>query len=69
MLVVNVIGCDLHDRTMLSRYAVGQTEPQQLTFENNSLSRLRMIARLKALAIRHGGARIVFVYEAFGAKR
>ena len=61
-----MIGCDLHDRTMLLRYSVGRAEPQQLTFENNKHSRIKMIERLKKLADRHGAQRIVFVYEASG---
>ena len=50
MSKVIMAGCDLHDRSMLIRYAVDSAEPQQLTFRNDVTDRKRMIARLKSLA-------------------
>ena len=61
-----MIGCDLHDRTMLLRYCVDQQQPEQLTYENDTSGRKRMILRLKSLAQKHGAKRIVFAYEASG---
>lgn len=61
-----MVGCDLHDRSMLIRYAIDTAEPQQLSFENNSAGRGQMISRLKALSKKHDSARIVFAYEASG---
>ncbi len=63
---VIMVGCDLHDRSMLLRYAVDTAEPQQLTFKNDATDRRRMISRLKSLAKKSGVKRIVFVYEASG---
>jgi transposase len=63
---VIMIGCDLHDRTMLLKYAVGTDDPQQLSYDNDAAGRRRMIYRLKSLAETHKCNRIVFVYEASG---
>ena len=40
---VIMIGCDLHDRSMLIRYAVGDAEPQQRSFRNDVDGRSKMI--------------------------
>ncbi|MCA9136481.1 MAG: IS110 family transposase [Planctomycetales bacterium] len=61
-----MIGCDLHDRNMLLRYAVGTSEPQQLAYDNDAAGRRRMIAQLKSLARKNDADRIVFAYEASG---
>jgi len=63
---VIMIGCDLHDRNMLLRYALGTSEPQQLAYDNDACGRQRMIARLKSLAQKNNAERIVFAYEASG---
>ena len=59
-----MVGCDLHDRNMLLRYAVDTAEPQQLAFDNNPSGRRDMIGRLKRLAQKNRCDRIVFAYEA-----
>ncbi len=61
-----MIGCDLHDRSMLVRFAVGDSEPQQKSFANDAPGRTRMIQVFKQLAQEHQSSRIVFVYEASG---
>jgi transposase len=61
-----MIGCDLHDRSMLLRYAVDSAEPQQLACDNDARGRRRMIARLKSIAQKNDARRIVFAYEASG---
>lgn len=66
MSQVIMIGCDLHDRNMLLRYAVGSGEPQQLAYENDAAGRRRMIQRLKGLAEKNRAERIVLAYEASG---
>ena len=48
MLQVIIIGCDLHDRKMLLRSAVGTGEPQQLAYDNDAAGRRRMILGSKA---------------------
>lgn len=61
-----MIGCDLHDRTMLLRYAIDDQKPEQLSYPNDADGRRRMIHRLKRLAEKHQASRIVFAYEASG---
>ena len=61
-----MIGCDLHDRSMLLKYAVGTSQPQQLAYDNDKAGRKRMINRLKQIAKKDGVNRIVFAYEASG---
>lgn len=61
-----MVGCDLHDKNMLLRYAIDTNEPQQWAFKNNPSGRRDMIARLKSLAKKHHVQRIIFVYEASG---
>lgn len=66
MCKVIMIGCDLHDRSMLLRYCVGAGEPQQMSLENTALGRQKLIARFKSLASKHKLQRILFAYEASG---
>ena len=61
-----MIGCDLHDRSMLVRFAVDDSEPLQRSFANVAAGRTRMIETLQQFAKRHRARRIVFVYEASG---
>lgn len=66
MSQATMIGCDLHDRNMLLRVAVGRGKPCQFEFANNVKDRNRMVTRLKNIASEAGNGRIVFVYEASG---
>ena len=66
MSKVIMIGCDLHDRSMLLRYAVDKDEPQQLSFDNDARGRSLMASRLKSFAKNKQASRIVFAYEASG---
>jgi transposase len=66
MSKIIMIGCDLHDRTMLIRFATGTEEPQQAVYDNDTRGRREMIHRLKKLAQKRGASRIVFAYEASG---
>ena len=63
---VIIVGCDLHDRNMVLRFAAGKGEPLERSFHNDEQGRLKMIDHLKQFASRHGAGRIVFVYEASG---
>ena len=63
---VTIVGCDLHDRNMLLKFAVGKDEPQQKSFRNDRTGREGMIEFLIQFARRRGSSRIVFVYEASG---
>jgi transposase len=66
MLKVIMIGCDLHDKAMLLKVAVGREEPETRVVKNTAPGRKAMIAHLLERAKALGGARIVFVYEASG---
>ncbi len=46
MTKVTMIGCDLHDRSMLLRYSNGNGQVQQLSYDNGAAGRRRMIERL-----------------------
>jgi transposase len=66
MSKVTMIGCDLHDRNMLLKIAVGRSKPRELEFLNDCKGRCKMITALKKTAREEGDGRIVFVYEASG---
>jgi len=66
MRKVIMIGCDLHDGSMLLRIAVGRGAAETLLVKNSRQGRKAMIAELLRRAKALGGARIVFVYEASG---
>ena len=66
MSKTTMIGCDLHDRNMLLKVAVGRSKPSQMEFRNNAEGRCRMITALKKIASEKGNGKIMFVYEASG---
>jgi transposase len=66
MSKVIMIGCDLHDRSMLLRYGVDRQEPRQASFTNDAKGRIKMIEHVQEFAGAHGAERSVFVYEASG---
>jgi transposase len=66
MAKVIMVGCDLHDRSMLLRFCVGSSKPQQASFRNDEEGRSRMIATLQQFSDEHKAERIVFAYEASG---
>ena len=66
MTYVTIVGCDLHDRSMLLKTAVGKSDPEQRTFSNDMQGRTEMIEYLIGFARRTESSRIVFVYEASG---
>jgi len=43
-----MIGCDLHDRSLLIRFAVGKGEPREASFSNDTLV-LRPFMRIERL--------------------
>jgi len=61
-----MIGCDLHDRSMLLKIAVGREPPGQRSWSNDPPGRAAMIADLKRRAAAAGATRVVFAYEASG---
>src|ERR1700681_3135710 len=66
MAQVIMVGCDLHDKTMLLRIARGREAAETLSVRNTRVGRLKMIERLQAQAREAGGVPIVLAYEASG---
>jgi transposase len=66
MSQVTIVGCDLHDRSMLLKFALDKDEPQQKSFHNDQAGREAMIQFLIQFARQRDSSRIVFVYEASG---
>ena len=66
MCQVIMIGCDLHDQTMLLKIALGRGEPEMLSVRNTAAGRAKMIQRLRDRSAAAGGARVLFAYEASG---
>ena len=66
MRKVIMIGCDLHDKTMLLKIATGCEEPEKCVVKNTAAGRAKMIEALQARAVAAGDARILFAYEASG---
>ena len=66
MRKVIMIGCDLHDKTMLLKIATGCEESEKRVVKNTAAGRAKMIEALQARAVAVGGARILFAYEASG---
>ncbi len=66
MTHVTIVGCDLHDRSMLLKTSVGKNEPEEKKFVNDFTGRAAMIDYLIQFAQRTDSSRIVFVYEASG---
>jgi transposase len=59
-----MVGCDLHDKTMLLKLAHGRNEPETLSVANTRVGRARLIAQLQERAA--GGVRVILAYEASG---
>jgi len=66
MRKVIMIGCDLHDKTMLLKIAAGREASEMRSVKNTATGRTTMIRDLKQQAATAGGARLVFAYEASG---
>jgi len=61
-----IVGCDLHEESMLVKYAADKSEPKTKSYAYKRVRRQAMIEDLKKLSARHGGAEVVFAYEASG---
>lgn len=66
MSQVTIVGCDLHDRSLLVSFAVGKQEPQEKSFGNDAEGRSALIDFLWSYAEQNNSQRIVLVYEASG---
>jgi transposase len=61
-----MVGCDLHDRSMLLKIARGREEAQKRSFSNDAGGRAAMMGYLQAEAEAVGEAKVLFAYEAAG---
>lgn len=61
-----LVGCDLHDKSLLLKWAVDRGEARQRSLRNTTDGRERMIRWLRDRADQEGAERIVFAYEASG---
>ena len=61
-----LIGCDLHDSTMLLKIAVGREDVRTRSGKDTTASRRAMIGDLKKRAVSANSARIVFADKASG---
>ena len=59
-----MVGCDLHEKSMLLMIAVGRQDPEKRCLPNTRAGRSRMIQSLKTQANDAGGLGITFAYEA-----
>lgn len=66
MRKVIMIGCDLHDKTMLLKIATGREAAETCSVKNTAAGRAKMIEELKQRAAAAGGARVLLAYEASG---
>jgi transposase len=66
MCKVIMIGCDLHDQTMLLKIAEDCEAAETRSVKNTAASRAKLIEWLQQRAARAGGARVLFAYEASG---
>jgi transposase len=61
-----MVGCDLHDKTLVLRWAVDRGRARQRRFRNSGDGRRQMIGWLRRRAEQDGAPEIVFAYEASG---
>src|SRR5215471_3389491 len=60
------VGCDSHDKTLVTRIAHKQDKSERKTFSASRAGRRKMIEDLKWRSEQAGGAKIVVAYEASG---
>ena len=58
------VGVDLHDRTMVLRWALDRDEARAESFSNDEEGRQRMIRMFAGIRTRLGASRVLFAYEA-----
>ena len=61
-----MVGCDLHDSTMLLEVAAGRQPAETLSMRNTRAGRGRMIVDLLERSRHADGAKVIFAYEASG---
>jgi len=60
------VGADVHDRSLVLKVALGQRQPERLSFANNPEDRAHMIRELHKRSHAAGEAEVVLAYEASG---
>ena len=58
------VGVDLHDRSMVVRWAVDRDKPRADSFSNDSEGQERMMGMVREMCSALPGARVLFAYEA-----
>jgi transposase len=66
MRKVIMIGCDLHEESMILKIAEDRHVPETRTVKNTAAGRATMVGDLRRRAQAAGGARVIFAYEASG---
>jgi transposase len=66
MRKVIMIGCDLHEESMILKIAEDRQTPETQTVKNTASGRAAMIADLRRRAEAADGTRVIFAYEASG---
>jgi len=61
-----LVGCDLHDKSMLLKYAVGCGEVKKRLFGNGRAAHADLVRWLRHLSAAAGNAKVYFAYEASG---
>lgn len=61
-----IVGCDLHDQTMLLKVAVGREKAEKISIENSRNGRQILISLLKQRAKKEGATKTIVAYEASG---
>lgn len=61
-----LVGCDLHDKTLVVAIARGRDPAQLATYANSARGRAALLSDLRARARRAGNVAIVLAYEASG---
>ena len=61
-----MVGCDLHDKTMLLKIAQGRETAETRSVKNTAAGRREMVRMLRERARTAGGGEVVFAYEASG---
>jgi transposase len=61
-----MVGCDLHDKTMVLKIARGLEAAEKLTLRNTLAGRARLVEQLRERSQAAGRARVIFAYEASG---
>jgi transposase len=61
-----MVGCDLHDKSMLLKIAEDQGQPIVRSWSTDASARRAMVADLRGRAQRVGAQKVVFAYEACG---